>query len=163
MRRAPVALAALFALALTGCAPGGSPDLPEPTDTTSPPVTTDPGTEEPTGTEPTTEPTTDPADGRDSVTVEVVLAEYEADEDVVHVSVVMAGIAEEGGDCVATATRGDTVREASQQAIYNVNRVECGGLRFAVGALSSGTWSIQVAYESSRYVGASQAITVEVP
>jgi len=51
----------------------------------------------------------------------------------------------------------------TQSADYNVNRVECGGLRFDRASLSSGSWNVTVSYLSKKFTGTSAPTTVKVP
>jgi len=163
-----------IALTLSGCFaldPTSSTETPEPTVTVTVTATPTPDpapTEEPTvdpTEEPTAEPTATPtaAPGRGTVPVKVTLAEYESDLKQLHVSVTMTGISEEGGTCTATATKGSKKVTVTQSADYNVNRVECGGLRFDRANLSSGSWNVTVSYLSKKFTGTSASTTVKVP
>jgi len=157
-------------LTLSGCFATGETDpsaTPEPTVTvtvtaTPEPTATPTTTPEPTATS-TPSPTATSAPGKAKVTIKVTLADIEADLNQLHVGVTMLGISEENGKCVATATKGSAKVSVSQTADYNVNRVECGGLRFDLDDLSSGTWKVTVAYSSPKYEGTSPVESVKVP
>ena len=97
------------------------------------------------------------------VPVKVTLSEIEDDIQQLHFAVTMSGIAEQGGVCTATATKGSKKVTVTQQADYNVNRTECGGLRFDLADLSSGSWKVVVSYSSKKYTGTSPTTTVKVP
>jgi len=137
-----------------------TPDPVPSTDPTDQPTT--PPTDEPTAT-PTPTPTPTTAPGRTNVPVKVTLSEIEDDIQQLHFAVTMSGIAEEGGVCTATATKSSKKVTVSQKAEYNVNRTECGGLRFALADLSKGSWKVTVSYLSKKYSGTSAVTTVKVP
>jgi len=163
-----------IALTLSGCFaldPSSTTDTPEPTVTVT--VTATPTPDPLPSVEPTVGPTEEPspeptatataAPGRGTVPVKVTLAEYESDIKQLHVSVTMSGISEEGGTCTAVATKGSKKATVTQAAEYNVNRVECGGLRFDRADLSSGSWNVTVSYLSKKFSGTSASTTVKVP
>jgi hypothetical protein len=168
-----VGLGAGVLLALSGCfltADPVSTASPEPTVTVTVTATPTPSaTATPVPTEtvaPTETPVPTPTattPGKANVTVKITQSDIEDDLNQLHIGVQMTGISEEDGTCTATATRKGKSVTVTQQAIYNVNRTECGGLRFSLNDLSSGTWKVAVAYASPKYTGLSQTISVKVP
>jgi hypothetical protein len=75
----------------------------------------------------------------------------------------VSGIAEDGGKCTATYTRGATTFTRTSTGILNVSNTICQPIKtsrsdFAV----SGIWSVTLAYSSSSAEGISQTGTVEV-
>ena len=156
-------------LTLSGCFATGETDpttaTPEPTVTvtvTATPEPTAPATETPAPSD-TPAPTATSTPSKSNVTIKVTLVEIENDINQLHLGVTMVGISEENGTCTATATKGSKSVKVTQAADYNVNRTECGGLRFDLDTLSPGTWKVVVAYSSPKYAGTSPVQTVKVP
>lgn len=95
------------------------------------------------------------------VKVTIVTLDYVGDG--VEASGIIPSIIEEGGSCVLTLTRGDTILTSAGPASAATEATFCGLLAIKDGRLSPGTWSATVAYASNRYTGVSDILDVEVP
>lgn len=112
---------------------------------------------------PVPSPTAKAGDGR--IRVQVVLTRSGVSDGALEAGAGVDGIVEAGGaaTCTVTASRGTVTRSASGAAHRSAQSMDCGdGLSIPVSQLSSGTWTVQVRYSSSRYVGTSDSQEVQV-
>ncbi|MBI9114778.1 hypothetical protein [Sanguibacter suaedae] len=176
-----VLAAALGAAALTGWGPfsdeptatpaqSASPTSAAPTETdpsTPPASTADPEpTEEPTEayTEPAEEPTSEPTSPPPGTTVDVVItfADWVPEAAAIEASAYVTTI-DESGSCTLKLTSGSTTRTATIPALLDASTMSCGGILIPGSALSSGTWTAVVTYESASSSGSSAPAEVVVP
>jgi hypothetical protein len=72
----------------------------------------------------------------------------------------VSGVFEDGGTCTATATKGSQTRTASSEGIADVNKTTCRPMDFSP-ALTSGSWSVTVTYNSAKGTGKSDVWEIE--
>lgn len=69
------------------------------------------------------------------------------------------GIFEDGGMCMATATKGSDVKTASSTGFADFNKTSCAPIKNL--SVSDGGWSVTVRYISSTAEGTSDAHTIQ--
>ena len=73
------------------------------------------------------------------------------------------GVAEDGGTCLLTLTRGGTTVTASVPGAENIGDTDCGGAAVPGSKLSQGRWTAVLSYESASTHGSSSPVEVQVP
>lgn len=89
-------------------------------------------------------------------------ADWDAGTATIEVGALVPGVVEQGGTCVATATKGAATRTVTGAATATAQSTGCEPLRIAGPGLTSGRWKVVVEYTSARSHGVSAARTVEV-
>jgi|tagenome__1003787_1003787.scaffolds.fasta_scaffold20968660_2 hypothetical protein len=137
------------------------------------PASTSPGVYgapvDPSATDPTGVATDPPArsTGRDNgggeVSVLLTYSGWNASAAQVEVDGYVPGVAEDGGTCLLTLTRGGTTVTASVPGTENVADTDCGGAAVPGSKLSQGSWTAVLSYDSAATHGASSPVEVQVP
>jgi hypothetical protein len=73
------------------------------------------------------------------------------------------GVAEDGGTCTLTLTKGGASVTASVPGTENVADTDCGGAAVPGSKLSQGSWTAVLNYDSATTHGASSPVEVQVP
>jgi hypothetical protein len=94
---------------------------------------------------------------------EVFLATVDAAGGVLRVVADVPGIYEDGGTCTVKVTAGATVVQKHSTGAADVSSTACGQSVFSLSDLPSGSASIVVSYQSSKYSGSSGATKVTLP
>lgn len=71
-------------------------------------------------------------------------------------------VVDEGGTCSLSLSRGDDTVESKKTALPDAQSTSCGLMVIEPSALASGEWEMVVHYESGKYEGSSEPITVTV-
>lgn len=71
-------------------------------------------------------------------------------------------VVEDGGTCTLTLTKDGITRSESRPAKANATNTTCGENDIPVSQLSPGTWQAVLSYSSTKYVGQSAPLSVEV-
>lgn len=107
----------------------------------------------------TSAPTSGPA-ARTAVTPFITNASWDASSKALDVSAIVPGVVESGGTCTVTVRLGSTTRSATGHGVAASSYTGCEAVSFA--SLAAGTWTVDVAYASSKSAGTSKTGTVRV-
>lgn len=100
---------------------------------------------------------------RQKVTPVITSWGQESDTKTVVVASYVSGISEQNGVCSVVMKSGTQTVSQEQNATFSGQGMSCGFIEVPRSKLNSGTWSIQVIYNSSTYEGTSnQEVSVEV-
>lgn len=162
---AATAVAVLGTAACTSTASGPAADSSPSTSATSGPTGVYGATDNPTRLEPTEVATDQPVTvqpGPD-ISVFVTYSGWNSLSGSVDVGGYVAGVVESDGTCTLTLTRGSTEVTGSTPATPDVGTTSCGGLTVPGSAVSAGTWTAVVGYDSDSSSGSSDPVEVTVP
>jgi hypothetical protein len=98
-----------------------------------------------------------------SLPLVVTFADWDAAAGVVEAAGYVSGVAESGGTCTLTLTRGGSSVTATSAAEPDRSATSCFGLTVPGDRLGSGTWSAVLSYESPASQAESSATEVQVP
>jgi hypothetical protein len=157
------ALGAATSVALFGCAAepeaGATPSISSSATRSASPEPTPSPTSSPTGA--TDSPSPAPSDAAGDVAVTLITLEYVGDG--VEATGVVAGLVEDGGECVLTLESAGVALEATGQAAAATDSTYCGLVGVRDPRLTPGTWTATLTYRSAAHTGVSERMTVEVP
>jgi len=163
-----VVMMVVSAIALSACAANPSPSSPSPSSTastrTATPTSTPTHTVVPPLVSPTPQPTFQPDPVASSAAPALTIADLDIDGRNVSASGYVAGIAEDGGSCLFSFTMGSTRVERPTTGMSDSRNVSCGFVQVPVSQLTSGQWTISLAYTSlAGSISRAEPRTVAVP
>jgi hypothetical protein len=132
-----------------------------PSAATPTPTVTVTATPTPTVVAPSATPTATPVASKKSVTPFITTASYSSSKKAISASAIISDVLESGGTCTLTATHGGTTKTATSKGVAASSYTACEPLSLS-GSLAAGTWSVTVAYASTKAVGTSAAKSVTV-
>jgi hypothetical protein len=74
-----------------------------------------------------------------------------------------ASVAESGGTCTLTLTKGASAVTTTATAVADVRTSACGQMSVPSDRLTPGAWTVSLAYDSATSHGVSSAVEVQVP
>jgi hypothetical protein len=169
-----VVLAAGVATGLSGCSlfandpEESSTETPTPEASSSPSMSPviSPSTSPSAAPSVTMEPTEGPIVGAPAgapVTPDIFLATVDEEAGLLRVVIMVPGIYEDGGSCVATVKAGSVTVSKENTGVADATSTACGQFTFALADLPPGNASVTARYESATHEGTSGATTVEIP
>ncbi|MDN4490830.1 hypothetical protein QQX13_08290 [Demequina sp. SYSU T00068] len=146
----------------TGTAAPSEPSVsPTPASSTPTPSATSP-TDAVASDPPATTPT--PAPGENRAQVAVTVTSWGVSNGLFSAGAVVEGVVEDGALCFMTMTDGDRTVTANGESARSAASSSCGdGLIVDVDDLSSGTWSLTIAFRSDTAEGTSAPQEVDIP
>lgn len=151
-----LAIATLIVASVSGCSVL-YPNWGKPTDKPTPTAT---DTQTPT---PTATPTDTPDPSKGPASVEIMDAYVDSQNGVLQIVAQITNFSEDGGTCTATFTGGNKSESVTVNAESNAANTQCRMMEIALGALSSGSGTVKVKYDSTAHTGLSTETSVIIP
>lgn len=111
---------------------------------------------------PTAGPSETPSPDRQPAQIELVFADWIAEDKVIEVSGFTGSVVQSGGTCTLTASGPEGTATVTRQALEDRTVTTCGTLRISGDELVAGKYSVTLTYRSDTHEGTSASVGIVV-